>query len=167
MRARGLLILILAEALSSCGPRGPVPDSSSDPAAAAAAQSAGSGEKGSWQIFRGDAGLSGVAAGGLPDSLSLRWTFRTGDEIKSSPAKLYRQHVYVIAAGCTVSDTIPDADNNLCIPAMRSLILQKATWTIIRFLVAMIIGISIEAGNCGGEDNQYNNNCYEHWHTSG
>lgn len=38
-----------------------------------------------WQIFRGDRGLSGVAKGHLPDSLTLRWSFETGDAIKSSP----------------------------------------------------------------------------------
>ncbi|MCD6405339.1 MAG: PQQ-like beta-propeller repeat protein, partial [Planctomycetes bacterium] len=38
-----------------------------------------------WEIFRGDRGLSGVAEGHLPDTLTLRWSFETGDAIKSSP----------------------------------------------------------------------------------
>lgn len=39
----------------------------------------------SWPIFRGDANLSGVAAGDLAASLTLLWSFQTGDAIASSP----------------------------------------------------------------------------------
>lgn len=35
-----------------------------------------------WPIFRGDWLLS---AGGIPGKLKLLWSFKTGDEIKSSP----------------------------------------------------------------------------------
>ena len=38
-----------------------------------------------WPIFRGDPALTGRAAGSLPASLKLIWTFDTGEEIKSSP----------------------------------------------------------------------------------
>ena len=39
----------------------------------------------SWPVFRGDAGLSGVSPMALPSRLALRWTFKTGGEVKSSP----------------------------------------------------------------------------------
>jgi outer membrane protein assembly factor BamB len=45
---------------------------------------------GSWPIFRGDAALTGLAAGKIPDRPVLRWKFRAGESVKSSP---------VIAAG--------------------------------------------------------------------
>ncbi|NLW83863.1 MAG: PQQ-like beta-propeller repeat protein [Phycisphaerae bacterium] len=38
-----------------------------------------------WPIFRGDAGLTGMAEGGLPDSLRPVWRFETRAEIKSTP----------------------------------------------------------------------------------
>lgn len=39
-----------------------------------------------WPIFRGDAGLRGLAsAGTLDPPLQLRWTFKTGGAVKSSP----------------------------------------------------------------------------------
>ena len=37
-------------------------------------------------MFRGDPTLRGVAAGGLPDALTLLWTFKTGGSVKSSAA---------------------------------------------------------------------------------
>ena len=39
-----------------------------------------------WPMFRGGPALTGVAAGRLPDRLSLLWTFKTGGPVKSSPA---------------------------------------------------------------------------------
>jgi outer membrane protein assembly factor BamB len=39
----------------------------------------------SWPIFRGDQGLNGVANGSLPDKIELLWTYKTEDDIKSSP----------------------------------------------------------------------------------
>ena len=39
---------------------------------------------GSWPIFRGDGGLSGVAPTRLPVALKLRWVFKTGGPVKSS-----------------------------------------------------------------------------------
>jgi len=39
-----------------------------------------------WPMFRGGQSLLGTAAGSLPDSLQLLWKFKTGAEIKSSPA---------------------------------------------------------------------------------
>jgi len=39
-----------------------------------------------WPMFRGGQDLSGMAKGSLPDSLTLIWKFKTGGEIKSSPA---------------------------------------------------------------------------------
>lgn len=39
----------------------------------------------SWPMCRGGPGLLGVAEGSLPDALALRWRFKTGDAIKSSP----------------------------------------------------------------------------------
>ncbi len=39
-----------------------------------------------WPIFRGDAALSGRAAGSLPDSFVRLWRFKTGDAVKSSAA---------------------------------------------------------------------------------
>ena len=38
-----------------------------------------------WPIYRGDQMLSGVAKGKLPNKLRLLWSFKTEDEIKSSP----------------------------------------------------------------------------------
>lgn len=43
----------------------------------------------SWPIFRGDANLSGVAAGKLNESMTLLWSFQTGDAIASSPVVGY------------------------------------------------------------------------------
>ena len=48
----------------------------------------------SWPIYRGDAGLSGNAAGSLPKKVDLLWSFQTGDDIKSSPVVGYG-YVYV------------------------------------------------------------------------
>ena len=39
----------------------------------------------SWQIFRGNPALTGIAQGKLNDSLKLKWRFKTGESIKSSP----------------------------------------------------------------------------------
>ena len=38
-----------------------------------------------WPIFRGDTALTGTTGDKVPDKLSLRWTFKTGGEILSSP----------------------------------------------------------------------------------
>jgi len=43
------------------------------------------GEDPGWPIFRGDQSLTGFAKGSIPDKLRLLWTFRSGDEIRSSP----------------------------------------------------------------------------------
>ena len=40
----------------------------------------------SWPMFRGRQDLAGTAAGTLPDSLELRWSFKTGGPVKSSAA---------------------------------------------------------------------------------
>ena len=40
----------------------------------------------SWPVFGGGQRLLGRASGTLPDSLKLVWKFKTGGEIKSSPA---------------------------------------------------------------------------------
>ena len=40
----------------------------------------------SWPMFRGGQSLLGTAQGSLPDSLQLLWKFKTGGDIKSSPA---------------------------------------------------------------------------------
>src|SRR2546425_10194728 len=39
-----------------------------------------------WTQFRGNARLTGVAAAALPSTLSLRWAYKVGDAIESSPA---------------------------------------------------------------------------------
>ena len=39
-----------------------------------------------WPMFRGGPALRGVAEGELPETLRLRWTFKTGDAVKSSAA---------------------------------------------------------------------------------
>ncbi len=39
-----------------------------------------------WPMFRGGQQLLGRASGSLPDSLRFVWKFKTGDQIKSSPA---------------------------------------------------------------------------------
>src|SRR3974390_1564378 len=41
---------------------------------------------GDWPMFRGGAGLPGLAAGGRSLPLRLLWTFKTGGPVKSSPA---------------------------------------------------------------------------------
>ena len=48
----------------------------------------------SWPMFRGGPGLTGVAAGSLPDALELRWTFKAAQPVKSSAA-LADGRVYV------------------------------------------------------------------------
>lgn len=40
----------------------------------------------SWPMFRGNPGLTGIAPGKLPDSLSLNWQFKLGASTKSSAA---------------------------------------------------------------------------------
>src|SRR6188474_2185706 len=40
----------------------------------------------SWPQFRGDARLSGVAAGYLPAAPTLKWTYEAGETIESSAA---------------------------------------------------------------------------------
>ncbi|OQY28110.1 MAG: hypothetical protein B6244_08380 [Candidatus Cloacimonetes bacterium 4572_55] len=44
----------------------------------------GSESQEKWQIFRGDANLTGVSHVELPEQLRLLWTFKTDDEIRSS-----------------------------------------------------------------------------------
>ena len=44
------------------------------------------GPGGDWPMFRGGPALTGVAAGSLPERLSLLWTFKTAGPVKSSPA---------------------------------------------------------------------------------
>src|SRR5690242_5333512 len=39
-----------------------------------------------WPMFRGNPALTGVAAGALPDKLSLLWSFSTGGPVRSSAA---------------------------------------------------------------------------------
>ncbi|MEN8128387.1 MAG: PQQ-binding-like beta-propeller repeat protein [Planctomycetota bacterium] len=39
----------------------------------------------SWTIFRGDAALTGRAAGNLPDKLTLAWKFQTAEAVRSTP----------------------------------------------------------------------------------
>ncbi len=39
----------------------------------------------SWPIFRGDQQLTGTSRSELPDKPTLKWTFQTGDNIKSAP----------------------------------------------------------------------------------
>ncbi len=41
---------------------------------------------GSWPMFRGQPSLTGIAYGKLSAKLKLKWTYKTGDEVKSSPA---------------------------------------------------------------------------------
>ena len=48
----------------------------------------------SWPMFRGRQDLAGTAAGNLPDSLELRWSFKTGGPVKSSAA-IDRERVIV------------------------------------------------------------------------
>jgi len=43
-------------------------------------------EDASWPMFHGGQGLLGRAVGDLPDSLQSLWRFKTGDQVKSSPA---------------------------------------------------------------------------------
>lgn len=43
-------------------------------------------DQNNWPMFRGQQSLLGTAAGTLPDSLQLLWKFKTGGDIKSSPA---------------------------------------------------------------------------------
>src|SRR6266545_6425976 len=50
--------------------------------AAGKATAAGAG----WPMFRGNPALTGVAAGTLPEKLSLLWSFKTGGPVKSSAA---------------------------------------------------------------------------------
>ncbi|MBT7700483.1 MAG: PQQ-like beta-propeller repeat protein [Verrucomicrobia bacterium] len=38
-----------------------------------------------WPVFRGDAGLTGVAEGALPLPLKLLWRFETGGDVRSTP----------------------------------------------------------------------------------
>jgi eukaryotic-like serine/threonine-protein kinase len=40
---------------------------------------------GDWAIYRGDAGMTGVSDGNLPDALRLRWTFKTDGAVYSTP----------------------------------------------------------------------------------
>lgn len=53
--------------------------------ASAGAQGADPPGRTAWPIFRGDAGLSGVAATELPRELELHWTYEAGGPITSSP----------------------------------------------------------------------------------
>src|SRR2546423_9886791 len=47
---------------------------------------AAAGDAADWMMFRGNPALTGVAAGNLPDKLSLLWSFKTGGPVKSSAA---------------------------------------------------------------------------------
>jgi outer membrane protein assembly factor BamB len=53
--------------------------------ASAGVQEADPPGRSAWPIFRGDAGLSGVAATELPRELELHWTYEAGGPITSSP----------------------------------------------------------------------------------
>jgi len=43
-------------------------------------------DEGSWPLFRGDAGQTGVATSALPEKLALRWTHEAGDGVSSTAA---------------------------------------------------------------------------------
>ncbi len=47
-----------------------------------------------WPVFRGDARLTGIAKGNLPDDIGLLWSFKTGGYIKSSPV-MTRGRVFI------------------------------------------------------------------------
>jgi outer membrane protein assembly factor BamB len=68
-------------------PAGPAPAGASggDVRRAEGAPSFLSPSPASWAIFRGDGRLFGRAAGEIPSRPALRWSFKTGDAIKSSP----------------------------------------------------------------------------------
>ena len=51
-------------------------------------------EPAAWPIYRGDPSLSGLASGTLPERMRLLWTFRTEDQIRSSPVA-GRDTVYI------------------------------------------------------------------------
>lgn len=52
----------------------------------AAGLAAGQAADASWPMFRGTPRLSGVTTTPLPEAPALRWTFKTGGPVKSSPA---------------------------------------------------------------------------------
>ena len=72
--------VLLGAAGAACGV-----DSAGPRAAAAAPERETPVGQTSWPIFRGDAALSGVAAGRLPEQPELLWTFEAGGAITSSP----------------------------------------------------------------------------------
>jgi eukaryotic-like serine/threonine-protein kinase len=55
---------------------------STRPAASRPATAAASAD---WPIYRGEPGMLGVAAGTLPAEMKLRWKFKTGSDVTSSP----------------------------------------------------------------------------------
>lgn len=70
-------LLATSFALAACGQE----PQANDQAPAARAEAPAT----AWPIFRGTRGLSGVAAGSLPEAPELLWTFEAGGAITSSP----------------------------------------------------------------------------------
>lgn len=76
--SRGLILITAVLLIWGCAPDGREGTQDSIPDTAAL-------ELVSWEIFRGDSGLSGVSKTRLPDNLGRLWSFDTEAEVISSP----------------------------------------------------------------------------------
>lgn len=76
--AVGVLVAVLTDSDSGA------PDQETAPEAAYPKATVWEGRD--WPMFHGGQGLLGRASGTLPDSLEFLWKFKTGGEVKSSPA---------------------------------------------------------------------------------
>ena len=77
-----LACLAAAGLFHACGSKRPATRPAASRPTALVAPAGG----GVWPIFRGDPGLTGLAAGELPDAIKLYWRARTGAAVKSSAA---------------------------------------------------------------------------------
>ena len=95
-------------------------------------------DKNNWGLFRGDSKLSGVTKAEVPQTLNLLWSFKTGDNIKSSPV-VYDDKIVV---GST--------DGFLYALSMTGTLLWKFNTTNSIEAPAMIVNGIVYCGNLDG-----------------
>src|SRR5438132_11642834 len=82
LRVSSLVGMVLGFALLAALALPPTLDS----APAARAEEKPAAARGDWPLFRGNPLQTGVADAALPETLKVRWKFKTGESIETAPA---------------------------------------------------------------------------------
>src|ERR1035437_944217 len=99
-----------------------------------------------WPMFRGDQGLTGVAAARLPEALELRWTFKTGQPIKSSAAIADHRvfigsddsNLYALPAATRSEEHTSELQSRQYLVCRVLLEKKNRNWVTVRVLVAKL-----------------------------